>query len=280
MIDYGDVHGRGENKLDSLLAEIESPCECPKCQKRWIGPVAVAVVKFLGDATGTVKVWCPDCELADRNAPRCAPMAPPRAFDDQWAIMCPDEYRLTSEGGQTDRERLKKANGILVDPSGTETKVNAKQIAELIHKRQTVLLGGEPGTMKTRLAWRMVRMIWDTKATVRCFTSWEFQAELQDASGRHEGAKWAADLKQAELVFIDDLGKAEWTANTHGTFFEILEARMNRRKALLITTNESFKSLAEARENHKAVVAQSTAGGIIRRLRDYAQRVVMQKPIQ
>jgi hypothetical protein len=257
--------------LDDILAPTIASCVCPECGTAWLGEIASALVANLGTADGKVSVWCEPCQA--KPVIRTAKAAPER-FDDRWDIMCPDEYRLTTEGGNTDRERLKHAKGETTD--GIQMK--AGQIAELIHSRRPVLLAGQPGTMKTRLAWRMVRMIWDTAKAVRCFSSWQFQAELQDASSEFGASKWMANLLNSELVFIDDLGKAEWTANTHGAFFELLEARIVRRKPLLITTNETFESIRDARSDHKSAVAKSSANPMIRRFREYAITVVMQKP--
>ena len=258
--------------LEDRLMEQQAPCVCPACGKSWTGPMAAALISTLGQPDGSVRVWCEECQ---KKAPRRAADPPRERLPDPWALLCPDEYRLTTEGGRTERERLKRAWGLR--PNGT-TRLSAGQIAELILTKRPVLLGGAPGTLKTRLAWRMVRMLWDSKATVRCFTSWRFQSDLQEASGAHCAGKWMDELSRVDLVLIDDLGKAEWTANTHGAFFEMFEARITRTKATLITTNETFGSMEESRATHKAAVAQSSAAPLIRRFREYAETVVMQRP--
>lgn len=258
--------------IDDILTERQASCVCPECSKTWMGPMAAALVSEFGQPDGTVRVWCEECQ---QKASRRAVEPPRERFSDPWLSLCPDEYRLTTEGGRTERDRLKRAWGLR--PDGT-TRLSAGQIAELILSRRPVLLAGAPGTMKTRLAWRMVRMLWDTKASVRCFSAWRFQSDIQEASGLHQAGKWMDDATMADLVFIDDLGKAEWTANTHGAFFELFEARITRRKATLITTNETFGSLAESRATHKAAVAQSAAAPLVRRFREYAETLVMQRP--
>lgn len=257
--------------LEDILTPTIAQCSCPECGSRWMGEIASGIVGELTGPDGAVSVWCDSCQSKPRKVTGLS-LKPSKA--ELWASMCPEEYRLTSEGGKTDRERLKRAHGQRNDGEH----LAAGQISQLVFNRQPVLLAGEPGTMKTRLAWRMVKMVWDTTPKVRCFTSWRFQADLQDASGGYGAGKWMSDLIAAELVFVDDLGKAEWTANTHGAFFELLEARINQRRALLITTNESFATLQEARAEHKSAVAKSSANPIIRRFREFATTIVMQKP--
>ena len=259
--------------LDDRLALVPVACRCPSCETDWDGEISRILLSLIATKAGEkVPVWCENC----RAKPQPRATKTPPARPDAWVDLCPAEYRLESEGGQTDAKRLAKACGIRPDNQHT---LYARAIRDLIQSETgPILLAGDPGTMKTRLAWRMVHAIWKKPATVRCMTSWQFQTQLQEASGEHRAAAWMRDMTNVALVFIDDLGKAEWTANTHGAFFELLESRISHRRPMLITTNESFADLKDARSAHKSAVAQSSAQAIIRRLREYGVTVLMQKP--
>ncbi len=263
----------GSRSLDDQLEEVQSTCHCPICNRTWEESVPKITVRMLnGGKGGPVKMWCSSCQAEPSLQPTFGPR-PEKPTVDEWSLLCPWEFRLVAEGGRTDPERLRAARGIRAND---EQPMTAEAIVRLVDSSVPVLLAGTPGTMKTRLAWRMARRVFDRKKTVHCFSSWQFQASLQDAGGRHESLKWMKSLTDAELVVIDDLGKAEWTGNTHGGFFELLDARASNHRSMVITTNESFSTIQSARENHKSQTAQSTGPGIIRRLREYAVTVVMQ----
>ena len=265
--------GEQTRSLAEKLEEVQSDCACPICQKRWAENLPKVTALMLKDRSGVVRLWCAEC----RDNPSLQPHGetkPEKEKPDLWSPLCPELYRLESERGRTGRERLLNAQGIRV---ADNRKLSAGEIVALADGRNPVILAGDPGTMKTRLAWRMIRRVFDRNGTVLCFSSWRFQSSLQDAAGKHESTKWMDELVTTDLVFIDDLGKAEWTANTHGAFFEVLDARVSNGKPMVITTNATFAEMKAAREQHKSATAQSTAGGIIRRFRDYAVVIVMQK---
>lgn len=259
--------------LDDRLAFVSAQSRCTVCgtESDSLVPAMLIEVCKRGD-DGRLEM---QCELCCAKPVSRAQVAPPMRLD-PWETVCTPVYSLESEGGQTDAKRLAKAWG---EKSDTKERLTAGQIRDLIFTHNgPILLGGDPGAMKTRLAWRMVHAVWKKPAQVHCFTSWSFQAELQDAGGNHQSRAWMKTLTESALVFIDDLGKAEWTANTHGAFFELVEARIAHRRPLLITTNESFSDLKAARTGHKSAVAQSSGEALLRRFREYAITVVMQKP--
>lgn len=254
---------------------------CPECggvSEQLLPPV---MAEALERKCGLPLLWCPPCveKVAFRKGQRRTQIEAQKAADEQkWAELCPLEYRTTEEHGRTDLACLAQATGVYAK-DGNTTPVDAESLKGCFRLRPLLLIAGAPGTMKTRTAWRIARLFWNEKPRlIRCFSSWSFQASAQDASGTFNATNWMRGLETAPFLFLDDLGKAEWTANTHSAFFDLIERRTANWKPTLITTNETFDRIREARQTHKSIAAQSTADGLIRRIRELGITIVMKTP--
>lgn len=251
----------------SDLCTVSCLCSCGHSWEAEMPAVAAAILPL---QEGRVASTCDSCLEKRVAPPSCAKAKPSDKRSKEWKNICPEIFRLIAEGGRTDPQILKKASG--VTPGGVPRA--CRDILDLWMHPGAVILAGKPGTMKTRMAWRMVRKAWET-GPVECFTAWTFQSELKDAGGTFTEAQFMRRLTEAKIVFIDDIGKAAWTDNTHGAFFELLDARIRHGRCLLMTTNEDRQSWQSVRESHKGAAAQSTALGIMRRIDQFAATVVM-----
>lgn len=254
---------------DDLEPLSLAPCICA-CGAEWDSELPAVALGLLPRLNGRVQSQCHPCsEKPVVTKGIVKDDASAKRFS-EWEAICPKEFRLASEGGNTDRERLKLACG--TTPGGIHR--SCRDILELWQHPGAVILAGVAGAMKTRMAWRMVRKAWE-QGPVATFTAWTFQSELKDAGGSYSESAFMRRLTEARIVFIDDLEKAEWTSNTHGAFFELLDARIRHGRCLLITTQDDFSTVIATREGHKGAAARSTAPGIARRVKEFAATVVM-----
>lgn len=205
-----------------------------------------------------------------------------------WETACPLEYRTREEGGATDKARLALAKLATSSDDGSPLAVNWTDLLAQEEKpnRPVLLLIGPSGSCKTRIGWRVTRAAWDAEVTapesnrrdVCAFTSWAFQAHVQDAAGRFMAGQAMGALVLARIVFIDDLGKVEWTDTVAAAFFELLEQRIARRAQTVITTEFQGRQLENWFLGARSRVLAGAAAGIMRRLRQFSLPVLCAAP--
>jgi hypothetical protein len=184
-----------------------------------------------------------------------------RLFDErekQWNKLCPVEYRLTTEAnGKTEVARLELLNPKLKDI-----------LAWNYGERGLIIRSRRSGKGKTRSAWRLLRKQWLDRHTILSFTAGMFQRKAQDAAGKYQLDDWFNKLATADILFIDDLGKGNWTENTEAIWFDLVEARTSNGLPLIITTNFKGDALTE---NSRSDIAEFT----IRRLREFCSVIAL-----
>ena len=168
-----------------------------------------------------------------------------------WNSICPKEYRLKSESnGNTELFKLE---------------LNCKQLKQILaHDKDKglILFSRISGKCKTRAIWRFIRQLWNQGHSIRAFTSSSFQRECQDAAGNHLSTEWFNKVSRCDYLFIDDVGKQPWTANTHGAWFDIVESRTSEGRPILMTTNLTSIEMSQLSTNGLFVT---------RRLDEYCQ---------
>ena len=217
-----------------------------------------------------VMAWqqhCPKCVDAEKERITTR-IAARRAEQDEaeiaeaWAAICPEAYRTKMEGGPTDVARLTREqpahDEILRHPLGP----------------QGLILKGSTGSGKTRCMFRLMRAYFtrNPRLSIVAMTAGEFDRQARDAAGNLTLSKWFDRLAGADVLFIDDLGKGKWTAATAGQFWEAVDARTKREKAIFLTTNCSGDTLVES-----IGLAKDIAEPLLRRLRESCRGMVLGK---
>jgi len=193
-----------------------------------------------------------------------------------WEAVCPVLYRTTEEGGTTDPTLLDRIRIARPDEAGGTRDFGWRDLLADPERcsRPVLLLIGNSGAGKTRIGWRVARAAWDAEGTgcnVVAFTSWRFQTHMQDAAGRFVGGQAMEALVKARIVFIDDLGKSQWTDNTAAAFFELLECRIAHGAETVITTEMMGDQLGNWFSEARSQVLANAATGIMRRLRQFSR---------
>lgn len=211
---------------------------------------------------------CTDAEherITTREASRRADQAQ-AAIEEEWAKICPENYRSKLEGGPTSIERLAeiqpKMESILSHPYGP----------------QGLILRGSTGTGKTRCMFRLLRsyFVSSPRPKIIAMSSGQFDRQARDAAGNFTLSRWFDRLEECDALFIDDIGKGKWTAATAGHFWEIVDARTKRGRPIFLTTNCNGDTLVES-----IGLSKDVAEPLLRRLRELCRTMVVQsKPTQ
>jgi len=174
-----------------------------------------------------------------------------------WQRVCPLEFRTTEEGGRTDLARLLREQG------------HAAEIIAHPLDGQGLVARGDSGTGKTRAVWRLLRRYHDAGRYIRAMTSGEFDRQARDAGGKFTLTEWVKKLVDADVLFVDDLGKAPWTPATVGLFFDVLDERYKAGRVMVMTSNLSGPKLV-----HQLRIGKDIADPMLRRIRETCRVVV------
>lgn len=215
-------------------------------------------------ADGVLKVWCNKCINQDDKEKRERRRV---ANELDWHMICPPEYRLISEMGITDPNKL---NTFRFECPGLSTRTALLSLG----LQKPILIYGNPGTMKTRFAWRIARLAFENGVRVHPFTSWTFQSTAQNETGNYRQGRWVKRLASG-FVLIDDITKTPWTDNTKAAFFELLEQVTSKHGLMVVTSNQGKSEIAAFAGQSKTLPDSNDP--ILRRLEEYFVRVLALK---
>jgi len=120
-----------------------------------------------------------------------------------------------------------------------------------------LLLYGESGTGKTRLAWISLQLMYvKTGAMPSSIGAETFARRVISESNL------MAQMVKAPILLLDDLGKERATPTAESSLFELIRERMDYLRPTIITTNYDLPDLI-ARFNH-----QQTGKAIARRIKE------------
>lgn len=171
-----------------------------------------------------------------------------------WESLCPPLFRSLDEGGLTDTRRL------MLEQS------ECARVLRWQYGERGLLLVGETGRCKTRVAWRLLRRLFDEGRSIKALTAVRFDIETQELAGRgYKG--WFDGLIKVDVLFLDDIGKGKFTDLVESRFFALLDERAANCKPCIITSNDNGAALAERMSDHRSAP-------IIRRLREFCEPIV------
>lgn len=177
------------------------------------------------------------------------------AREAQWAALCPVEFRTTTEGGKTEIARLERE----------APKIH--QLTAWAFGARGLIIRGKTRRCKTRSTWRLLRRLWVDRKSIIALTAARFDRECRDAAGNFTLSAWFDRLANVDVLFVDDLGKAEWTPATEASWFDLVDQRTRENRPIIITTNDDGASL-------QSRMSPQRAEAMIARLRDYCETIV------
>jgi DNA replication protein DnaC len=245
-----------------LQKTVEAEAVCRRCGFKW--RTAAVVLPFL--SAPMVPGICPVCDRgleAERKATaERTRQAREKARQEQrekaWAKLCPQEYRLTTEtDGKTEIARLE-----LLVPKLKEI------LAWQYGSRGLIIRSRASGRGKTRSAWRLLRKQWLEERTIAFHTAGGFKRKVQDAAQVFHLDAWFKQLAAVDILYIDDLGKGDWTQLTEAFWFDLVETRTSHCRPIILTTNYKGEELED---RSRGDIPEFT----IRRLREFCDVITL-----
>lgn len=138
-----------------------------------------------------------------------------------------------------------------------------------------LLLIGDTGSGKTRTVWLLLRRLMvDELRDVMAIKSTALAQRLGEAAGNSmsDHSALLRRLCQAQILFIDDLGKQRFTDRHDSDIFTVIDERTENGRPTIITTRYDGEALAGR------FFDAMTGRDVVRRIREFTQGVVFSKP--
>lgn len=240
------------------------PSKCPACLKEF--QAAVMRSPFNPGKVLFQARYCDPCIISKRAHEQ------QREWDEQqaehqrarreaWEALCPMEFRTTEEGGRTDVGRLLGEFPIL------------QQVIQHDLPSQGLIVRGKSGHGKTRAVWRLLRRSFVDGKRIRAMASGEFDRQARDAGGKFTLTEFVDRLIEADVLFLDDLGKAPWTPATVGIWFDVLDGRYRHGRPIVFTTNLDGAALVK-----QLRIGPDIGEPMLRRMRETTRQIVVKTP--
>lgn len=174
--------------------------------------------------------------------PRFAGKGPDLASDERTAAQSVKDTVEIFRGLKTPKKGL-----LILGERGTGKTTQVCEIAKAaigycLAKKER--LEGEPSGEWVGRAWRPAKK--ERVPTVKFVTFWQFIADLRKSY--KEGTPYARELAEADIIFLDDLGKVEtnrdWFIEAFQEFVDNLYNEKPESKLLYITSNLSGEEIA------------------------------------
>lgn len=219
--------------MDEEIKRLESLRTTPKD-----GKICINCLKPIANQ---VDPWQPECAECLESARQERIRERVRHRQELYEKTCPVIFR------ETDLEKLpnRKAYDLAVQ-----------------NNARSLLLHGLTGTGKSRAGWEIVRLSMMDGKSVKILDSTagiRFASKFSDGSETVES--WLDALCETELVFLDDVFKNKMTDAFEGFIYSIIDQRMNNRRQLIASCNDTGESLSNR-------LTSDRAEPFIRRLRE------------
>ena len=167
-------------------------------------------------------------------------------LDWSWKCLCPPEYRDTIFERLPCRDKFDEVQQWTYGPQGL------------------LLLGGTRRG-KTRSVWKLLERLHYEGRTILPFTPMDLKLQVAEAWQDGEAQHWIFKLRNADVLFLDDLDTVKFTEAMEETIYDIFEHRPVHGKPVIVTVNQTGAVLA-LRMN-----ASGRGVKIVERMREYCR---------
>ena len=119
---------------------------------------------------------------------------------------------------------------------------------------QGLLVHGQTGGGKSRACYLIAQREAELGKNVLIFPPAEFSRQMAESFRQGREERFHRQLKDADLVFLDDLGKEKMTLRVQEELFALVDYRITHRKPILITTNFVGDKLIRRFEDVEAAI--------------------------
>lgn len=130
-----------------------------------------------------------------------------------------------------------------------------------------LLLYGQTGCGKSRVAWEIIKREALTEKTIKCLDSFQL-AKYPSLFMADTGAadRFADELVRVDLLLLDDIFKAKATERVEELIFAVLDERGQWERPCIITLNDTGDTLTTR-------LSLDRGPALIRRMREYCQTI-------
>lgn len=131
-----------------------------------------------------------------------------------------------------------------------------------------LVLHGPSGKGKSRCAWIVLEREFRAGRRFKVLDSMaglKYAAKFSDSAEQVE--MWVEDLIAVDLLFMDDIFKNKLTDSFEGVIFTLLDQRIQARRPVIITSNDTGKTLAGR-------MTEDRSEPLIRRIREHSTTVL------
>jgi hypothetical protein len=245
------------------IGEVVESRACLDCGKEFNSRVMTMDGKPLAIAT----VRCASC-IDRHNAPQS------RAEGSRFSLLCPVEYRdcdLARVARRIKRPVAFRGEG---EPENIEPTAAVARIAEWDSTVRGLGIIGHSGVGKTRLMFASIRKHIDGGCSFHFLNGADFSSQFAASysGGAEKAREWIEDVRNAKILFLDDLDKARWTEGSITALWNILEHRHAHKMTLNFTANVNGEIFAQQLRaaSVKAQLPDSMTAATLRRIRAIA----------
>jgi len=130
-----------------------------------------------------------------------------------------------------------------------------------------LILVGETGKSKTRIAWQVIKKTLLSrrgKFEFYFFDCISFGHEIARHYRDEDCEDWLDSVARAALVFFDDLGKLKLTDRAEAELFGVIERRCSLKLPIIATTNDTGETLCSRMTDNRGAA-------LVRRLREFCE---------
>lgn len=198
------------------------------------------------------------CNACDEQNRQGAAHEQQRAALAYWRQICPDTYRDT-------------------DPNHQDMPPAAKQAKILNWKfgPRGLVIHGPTRHGKTRCVWMLLKRIILEGRSVGAVTATQFAnyVALYGAISSEHLDDWRNAICNADVLFIDDLGKWKLTERVESELWHVIEERTSRKRPIIITTNATGETLKQQAADAKTT--PDRVDPILERIREFCESVTL-----
>lgn len=226
---------------------MDSEANCEKCRKQ----IERMQIEMWGKRMFSAKYCQECCDEYDRELKLREEAERHARNEERWCKLCPPSYR------NTEPDRLPQ-----------------KALVRAMEWRwcdKGLVLHGKTGSGKTRIAYMLLRRLFDEGRRIRVMTAAEFRRGYGNAAMEGDSESWVAGVSRVEALLLDDLGQTKMTDSSEEALLDVLDVRCRNLLPTFYTTQYTGSDLLEQ------FTREQRGQAIIRRMREYTDAIYVKK---